>query len=591
MERLIALLRGASAPSWEITQAKSILMDPWCWPVHPELQTLAQRFTSLQQPPPPRPGEVLLVSVDGERASLWRWTVTGKDLPFRELIQDAKQSEALAWDHARRHVPFIAVPALFRRRPACRALKVASNGIGTEERALTGTSFGLALGLAAASQLMDACVPADVVALAALGSSGETLAVDSRGLEVKLSALGEYALGMKRVLVHPDQAQEVRRRCGTHIDVIEVCSLVEAIAVIWPAPPSLARDHWQNQAVARSTNEHLYRMALENSPSVLDWRPVAASAAMLRELLSDHAPSARKARFAEEVARRHLGVALPLAWAVADGSADMPHPDWLQILAHDVQSWADTGATAEECVAAAEGALREVAPPDKRHPADLKLLGAIGRALAAAGCTRRSIEVLREAVDGWRQLHMPDDASYPLCELIRVLGISNAQSELDTAIAETVSWARSPDVEIGDASAAFIALAVGRALITVGEAARGIEELSDDVAPWDRAPSHVRLARLRWLARGYTVVGLRDLANQQRQELWRAAPTRDAKPNMDLAHLDAALESGTDLERVVTKLLDESHEFQRLHEEYRQQANGEGSAVELARWLSDRYRY
>lgn len=593
MVRLIEILKGQLAQPWELAEAKSLLRLPWCWPADDELHASARSLTELEGPTALSPGEVCLVSVDQERASLWRWTDAWKGLVVRQLIEDAEQSEMLSWSHACRHVPLIASPHLLRRRPTCRALKIASSGTGAEERALTGTSFGLALGVSSASYLLGAPVPADVVALAALGEAGETIRVDSRGLELKLRVLGEHALGVKQILVHPDQESEARRFIGSAVSIVKVRSLREAIACLWPDASQEVRSRWQHAETAREANEQLYRMALENSPSVLAWRPVASSAALLRDVLSDDAVAARKARKTEEIAKRHVGpIDQPLSWAVVEGQADLPHSDWLETLAHDVQTWSDSGATADECVAAAESAMREVAPPGKRHPADLKLMGAVGRALAAAGQTTRAVGTLRDAIRGWRQLRNPNDASYPICELVRVLAFGPTRSELDVALAEDVAWARQPDIGLSDTSASFIALAVGRGLVTCGEAERGMAELAADAAPWNQGPPHVRLARLRWMARGHAVLGRFDEAKRIRSELEEAVVPGEADPNLELAHLDAALETAADPAPLITALLTgaERREFQRLEAEVRR-AQAEVSMVELGRYFSDRYRY
>lgn len=593
MVRLIEILEGQPAQPWELAEAKALLSLPWCWPADDERQADARGLTELEGPTALAPGEVCLVSVDQERASLWRWTDAWKGRMVRQLIEDAEQSEMLAWSHACRHVPLIASPHLLKRRPTCRALKIASSGTGTEERALTGTSFGLALGISSASYLLGAPVPADAVALAAVGEAGETVGVDSRGLELKLRVLGVHALGVKRILVHPDQASEARRFIGAGVSIVKVHSLREAIDCLWPDASRQVRTRWQHAETAREANEQLYRMALENSPSVLAWRPVASSAALLRDVLSDDAVAARKARKTEEIAKRHVGpIDQPLSWAVVEGQAALPHSDWLDTLAHDVQSWSDSGASASECVAAAESAMLEVALPGKRHPADLRLMGAVGRAFAAAGQATRAVEALRDAIGEWRQLRKPNEASYPICELVRLLAFQPSRSELDLAIVEDVAWARHPDIGLEDKSATFIALAVGRALVTCGEVRRGLAELAADAAPWNQGPPHVRLARLRWMARGHAVLGRLDEARRYRAELEGAIATGEVDPNLELAHLDAALEAAVDPTPLITALLmgAEGREFQRLEAEVRR-ANAEVSMVELGRYFSDRYRY
>ena len=96
MVRLIDILQGQHAQPWEITEAKSILRQPWCWPADDELRAKARLLLGLEGPTGLKPGEACLVSVDRERASLWRWTDDWKGLVFRQLVEDAEQSETMA---------------------------------------------------------------------------------------------------------------------------------------------------------------------------------------------------------------------------------------------------------------------------------------------------------------------------------------------------------------------------------------------------------------------------------------------------------------------------------------------------------------
>ncbi len=506
------------------------------------------------------------------------------------------ECEERSWHRASRDVPLIVQPHLLRARPRWRAVFIASHGTGIHERALTGRSFGLAIGVASASLLLVAPVPPDAIAIAEIDNEGVARRVDSGGLARKLHAIREYGLGVGRILVALDQREEAQGFVSDACQVIGVRTLREAITLLWPDAVERARTLWKQAALARAALDTVYRMALENSVVVLDWAPLASSSALLREMHRDDA-SIERAEFAYCVAKRHTGpIDQPIAWSGSSWPSDVPHPDWLRKLAHAIQSQADSGVTAPECIEAAERGLKEVAPPGRRHPADFELLGAIGRTLAAAGQYSRATEVLRDALKGWRELDRPNEASYPICELVRVLAISGTVAELDAAIAEYVIWMRRPPVDNQlDVSACFIALAVGRALITVGELKRGLDELTDASAPWDHAPPHVRYARLRWMARGFSASGAPMEAKKCRQRIEAAcAQPENLDPNLHLARLDDALEHGIDPSAHITELMrgGECREFQRLESELRQEAiSGTVSPNELAQRLSVQYRY
>lgn len=582
------ILQGEATQPYELSAARFVLEAPWCWPVDPVLVAAAREMTGRDKCQALAPGESCLVSVDGERATLWRWTQAWRKLSHVPLADDDARTNMNAWNLAGRCVPLIAVsrgwPA--PRPPEFRALKIETLGPGKDERVLTGESFGLALALSYVSVLLDLPVSSDVIALAELDHSGMTRTVG--GVRQKLAVVDAHALGVSKVLVHPDHQDDVRR-WSSNIAPVPVRSLRDAIAYMWPRANEEMRARWRDVKVATRISASLYRIALGNSRDVFDWRPIAASGSLLSESLAADPVECRKARFTTDTAKRHMGpVERPLAWEELATLRSLPEPEWLQTVAHYVQAWADSGASAEDCIAASELAMREV-PSSQRHSTHLMLMGAIGRALAAAGRYERAIEVLRGAIVEWRRLYEPDQASFPLCELIRLHGISGAIADLETAIADDVAWVRDPDAKLSDMSATFLALAVGRALIVLDQPGRGIAELTGDV-PWHAAPPHVQTSRLRWLAKAATRLG-----RAQEAEAWRLELTSGDEPdiNAELARLDVALEENTDLEHLLSALKSgpEGWEFQRLETEATRISGSGPSPRELGRYFSNRYRY
>lgn len=599
MVRLSAILGGQPAASLERTNARAVLRAPWCWPSTPTLQEAARRELGIERPPVPGVGEVCLVSVDGQRASLW-WLRTrpapGRPI-VRQLIETAHQSAKDAWARALRDVPFYASTELLRAGSApwtaWRAEHIVCGGAGAVEQALNGESFGLALALASSSLLLDAPCPPEVISLAALDPDGRTRAVDDAGLVRKLATIVEYGLGVSRVLVAPGQGSRARALAPT-LDVVEVPTLRDAIAQLWPDVHALARAAWTAPGAAVDALADIYRIALENTVSLGDWAPVAESARLLAERLGEGSRR-RRAEFARLVAQRHAGA--------LEGPMDLPSvdapsgPGWVQELAHAVQSYPDSSADLAQCRAAIEHGRKELATPHRRQASDLELLGAIGRALAAVGDHAGAESQLRAAIEGWRD-SSPEGAPRPVCELVRIIALGEpheAAIQLEAVLDDHVAWLRRrlpPEASVQ--SMCFLALAVGRALITVGQPARGLAELADSAADWSAAPAHVLNARLRWQARGHIALGELDAAAQRHRELELRCPdgaAPDANPL--IARVDQALARELDPTEPLGALRASAHghELGRFEAILREAGTAQLSARDLARRFSDHYRY
>ncbi|MFN7147587.1 MAG: hypothetical protein ACK4YP_27715, partial [Myxococcota bacterium] len=106
---------------------------------------------------------------------------------------------------------------------------------------------------------------------------------------------------------------------------------------------------------------------------------------------------------------------------------------------------------------------------------------------------------LRRAAEGWMDLDELPECSYPLCELVRVAGLSGDADALDEA--ERLARRCLADPRTTDHARTFLQLALGRAYATLGRSERARAALADGAAPWTEAYGHVRGSRLRWLAR------------------------------------------------------------------------------------------
>lgn len=581
------ILSHVEPPPYVLQQAIDALALPWCWPRAAEFAGAASELRRETGISTPRAGETLLVSVDGARVSLWRLDDASRAVPHArvlELIGGARETAHRAWIAALCDLPVLVNAGPFNAQPEWRAAPIASIGGGTPERALTGESFGLALALASTSRCLDEPMPADVVALAAIGDDGELRPVDA--IASKLRVIRGWALGVRRVLVCDAQVEEATRAAGGEFAIEGVSSLSRAIAMVWPDAIALARARWQDRAAAVAAVERLFRLALDSRVELPSWRSVQAAAAVLAWAVADDPDARWRAKFVHDVATRHGGaIDRVIEWP--PDHPTLPRPVRLRLLANVLQNETDA-----DRLSTIELALAQVAAPLERHEADLELLGAVGRAFAAAGQIPRALAVLREAIAGWIAIGRAGESSRPVCELVRLLGLLGDSAALDAAIAGEVARVRVD--RPSNASRCFLAFAVGRALVTLGRDTAGVAALADGETPWARSPDHVRLARLRWLARGLARLGDREATVLRRSEIERAcAGTAVPDPNLHLARIDLALEEGRATGEHIRALLAsaEHREFERL---LREMPGGGGKVANdevVARWFSDRYRY
>ena len=540
---LEVLLGAEHLDEGDLWLMKAALRSAWCWPTGGPSAERALRYRPTG-PPPVQVGETCLLSVNNGGAALWQLAREASAPPSGAVsfVGSAAETAELAWLLAARDLPKLRTFRPMEAAHDWHAVQIAEAG-GGGCKFLNGRSFGLALFLASASRLLERPLPTDLVALGEIDVSGAVRPVD--GLPLKLDVIERWAAGVTRVLVAPgqkDEAQTILERFGSSISVRSVRRLVDAAHAAFPDLDQETFANWENEASARGTLESLFRQVLHNNSLLLGWASIANTAASLKEYFTDDADARERARFVEAVARRHEGGDdVVLEWPSDEWLSARPRPIRLEIAAHVLQSATD--GFDPDLETRIEQAMSLVAVDrSELHAADLTLLGAIGRALAAVGEFERALAVLRKAVDGWLEILDPSGSSHALSELLRVLGVLNRADELDAVQQNQLAqFEAEPTVDLH--SRAFMALALGRSLVLCGKPDRGLEQLEGSVIRWDLAFSHVVRSRDRWRARALAELGRTDEATAVRRQLATQIDGTTAADEFHLlARLDAALE-------------------------------------------------
>lgn len=230
-----------------------------------------------------------------------------------------------------------------------------------------------------------------------------------------------------------------------------------------------------------------------------------------------------------------------LPWPTPGLLDGLTAPRRLMLLAHLVQSAADGNLDkVGEYIELAHARLLEqrAAPRDA-----LPIRGAMGRAWAAVGEFSKALETSRAAAQAWIDAGLAGDASYALCEWLRVAGLLGDASEVEraNAVAQELLAGFSED------SRAHVHLNRGRALLQVGHAERARQALLDPV--FERK-AELLAARARWSLR------LPGSTNEARAG-WNhdLAHARDQDQRV-LAALDHALDTGAPVGPIVDTLLE-----------------------------------
>jgi len=448
---------------------------------------------------PLRAGEAWLVSVDatGEaRTTLWRLQPEAPGADQVGFRGEARRALDSARALSRLALPALGNPAALAETAGWRAQSVLRRGRG-RDHVLDGSSFGLAMALAAVSRLANVPVSRGWVALAALTPGGAAESVGGLPAKLELLAADELAdFGSLRVLVAPGQVVEARSHVPAGAEVVGVVDLREAVErVFGPDLIAHVRADWASETNRAEAAALLFRFAVRDSPGLLRWSAFATACEGLLEADAEAEAWRWKAELAWRIARRHAGRAerIDLPDSVL---AQLPRPWRLRLLAHEVQAAAD--ARTEDWRGVLERARRVVAAAREEHPDDLRLLGAMGRALAAWGRYDDALRVLRRAVQGWLDLDEVADVTFALCELLRVEGVTAGDfSEEARAGLEAVA----ADPRVGWESRAFVALSHGAALAQQRHLDGAVRVLEEEAEwSWEHTRPHVRASRWRRLA-------------------------------------------------------------------------------------------
>lgn len=515
---------------------------------------------------PLAPGETWLVGIQAARGEIWR--LVADDRPARgrvPLVREAHAAAELATWLVSRDVPAFAPP---QRRRVWEATPVSPTQMSS---VLDGSSYGLALFLAAASRALTRSVPDDLVALGVLGMRGEVAPVDA--FQEKLAVLRGWAPGLRRLLVAPTQLAEARRRLLPDVEVLAVGSVAEALEIVWPAVDETLAARWRESPRDRDRMANvLFRAALQGE-TTFGWAGVARATDTLRKL-ADTDLLRWRLEIAHEIARRHECNQGLLQWPTDELLESLSRPLRLTLLAHVVQAQLDAGS--DEVAATLARAERHLAPPRERHAEDLKLLGAMGR-LAGIVDMERACHLLEQAVDGWRSIDRLEEASHALCEALRVGSLLGRDvGALREVAAELLEMPRLPG-----STPAFVRCALGVAAVLRGELDVAHEVMSDASYDWHRAERHLQARRRRWLARVHRARGEAPLA---------------ASLVADLASLDSASALLAALEQ-----LDDERAAEELISRLRAEPSASGLVRRLethpqrreplARWIVDAYPY
>jgi tetratricopeptide (TPR) repeat protein len=303
------------------------------------------------------------------------------------------------------------------------------------------------------------------------------------------------------------------------LSVYPIANLAEAMQALWPT------DQWLAQVQKKfSTIEHrsqqsstVFRLALDRVPTLLDWPGVARYAKSALSY-SDRTEDERwELHLARDIARRHDGdpVRLPL-----------PPNDWwqrysratrLKLLAHMVQSLADSYEYEDDAAPYLERIQAEQAPPGMESSDDLWVSGALGRLWAGRGQWEQAITLLEQTLRGWQALGCEQESSYALCEYLRVVGILNQRAMLEQAIS---TWVQGylQTASSTHPGQAYVALAVGRAWVQCGDEKQALFWLTT-CSSWRYSPPHVQSSRLRWLRKAWIMATQPEQAQQSLTEL------------------------------------------------------------------------
>jgi hypothetical protein len=508
-----------------IPDTQHLFSSPWGRPALSEAELQQYMRPGCSPTSTTKPGEVCLLSVSNdkdERSALWSLQAGSYQKGFVQFIQDALSSHLLAQKIAARYLPLLGkIPPPAR---LSYAKLIHKTGKGTDDK-LNGDSFGLSFCLAAASLALQQSVPANIAASAVLNADGTLGPV--KGLEEKLKLLEERAFGVSVCLVFKEQQKDavdalaklrqqrtseqnelIETLRGSPLKIIGVAELSDAFNFVWQNLDKLFVTQWKQQPnTALAAGEELFRIALLGSTNILSWDGVVRMAELAREHLTD--PTVQyKTKVAADIARRHSDRRHELDWPDEQMLRRLNKPIRMRLMAHVIQSAADTDhKKAEDYL----DRMKEFLCLDATElfPDELRLYGAMGRALSAIGKFDEACDALHKSLLAWWSLYELEDATYPLSELLRLLGFTGTPALLAETIATYVETAELDScTEMGRA---FVYCSAGRALLQRNQEEKALVYLRDfsegGRINWQHTRSHLARAALRWRYSAYKQLG------------------------------------------------------------------------------------
>ena len=561
--RLTDILRGSEGVH-PVRAIQRALRRPWGWPQEPDLQQAAFAWDPEGGPTEPRVGETLIVTTNPQ--VVWELWFPTEGAPRVTWAGEAVGCAKMAPRLTQLALPLVARHDL-RGAPSLHPRVYSS--AGPLPGAIVGRSAGLAMCLAHASRLLGWSCPADLVALAAVSPMGKLEPVD--GISEKVAWLRACAPGIRRVIVHPSQREEVEG-----LAPIGHQSIRDVFAYVWAEIPQRLEAAWRaDPGLAAQAAHGLRREAFATNTSITAWAMIADTAERLI-MVTDGGPR-RDARLAAAVARRHAGLDPTWPFVEAEPEAGPERGLRLPWLAHWLQSHTD-GHSDERCMDAIGRVRNEVEVAGRRTAADAILLGALGRALASCGAYEEAANVLDEAIDTWWRLEQEPDANIPLCERIRLAGLLRQSNVLNALEARVDAMGLYADV--GEISRRFAELALGRAWLLVGQPDRAwnyLEPPEDDPAV---SPPHLWQSRLRWGARCLESRGDSVNADVLRREI-------EGDPYRLLAMLDETLHAGGDPEPIIADICTETQKG----DQARRLMKRRPADYPLGSWMADHFPY
>jgi hypothetical protein len=539
---LAAWLSSPALGSLEQGALRNALTVAECWPKAPP--SCPDHLPKLR--PTPAIGEVVVVAAHLPESALWRVRSLGfgaQSYGFHPACLDSIRNARRV---ALRDLGMLLDARPFAAESAWSADCVFRTSDGVDPRTpLQGRSFELAIGLATASQALGIPLPRRCVASAFVEPDGRLSAATELAAKARAVALGGLAVELflvaksaspERVRDLEDARAALVRHGRADVEILEVDTLHDAIDRVFGLQALVDEMlvHADLETASRTAAE-LFELTVRQTVRLASWKGVRSAVAALCARTDLPPLVAEKARVAYAIAARNEQHPQPLRWPGAELLASIPaRSRRIELAAHAIQSAATQGdpAAVRVCLREARKMVRFDAP----GPADLKAMGAIGRALAGIGRFGFAARWLEAALRGWLAEGEAQNASFALCELLRVSALHGDGERVRVLLlGEAVTVLDDPFLD--PVSRTYLHVAAGAASTLVGRSPDALSWLGDAALDWHQAPAHVQRDRLRWLARA---AGASEpaLAAQARRAL---AAERDVYAA--LAGLDAALAS------------------------------------------------